>query len=242
MRTEDGLDEHADEHADKPGETRRDPHADDVVPSVSDATTRRLLIGVLITIAAAVVLGLFAAAALWALSGDDEPDIPMNAVDVGFLQDMIDHHGQALVISNAYLDGNPDGDAAPYAHEVVMFQTRDLGWMRDWLAEEGYAEGEADRATMEWMGDPTPIAEMPGMQTPEQIQELAAATGPEADRLFFQMMSEHHLGGVHMADFAAASTELEWLTTFAEAVSYGQQIEVVEYDQARERFGLPPRQ
>jgi hypothetical protein len=28
----------------------------------------------------------------------------------------------------------------------------------------------------------------------------------------------------------------------AEAVSYGQQIEVVEYDQARERLGLPPRQ
>ena len=59
--------------------------------------------------------------------------------------------------------------------------------------------------------------------------------------MFFDLMSTHHLGGVHMADYAAATTPSRWLTTFAEAVSYGQQIEVVEYDQARQRFGLPPR-
>ncbi len=51
--------------------------------------------------------------------------------------------------------------------------------------------------------------------------------------MFFDLMSTHHLGGVHMADYAAATTQLDWLATFAEAVSYGQQIEVVEYDQAR---------
>ena len=226
MRTEDGLDEHTDEPV------------DDANQSVSDETTQRLLKGVLIAIAAAIVLGFFAAAALWALSGDDEPDPPMNAVDVGFLQDMIDHHEQALVISNTYLENNPDGDAAPYAHEVVMFQTRDLGWMHDWLAEEGYAVGDPDRMAMEWMNDPTPIAEMPGMQSQEQLDELAAATGAEADRLFFVMMSEHHLGGVHMADFAAANGADPEIIEFAEAVSRNQRIEVVEYAGAMERLGL----
>ena len=56
--------------------------------------------------------------------------------------------------------------------------------------------------------------------------------------MFFDLMSTHHLGGVHMADSAARNTSLDWLETYAEAVSYGQQIEVVEYDQAMERFGL----
>jgi len=226
MRTQDRLDERADEPA------------DGVEQSVSDETTQRLLKAVLIVIVAAIVLGLFGAAALWALSGDDEPDVPMNAVDVGFLQDMIDHHEQALLISDTYLEDNPEGDAAPYAHEVVMFQTRDLGWMRDWLAEDGYAEGEPDRSAMEWMNEPTPVAEMPGMQSQERLDELAAATGAEADRLFFSMMTEHHLGGAHMADFAAANGADQEIVEFAEAVSRNQRIEVVEYANAMERLGL----
>ena len=129
-----------------------------------------------------MVTGLFAAAAIWALGADENQLTPMNAVDIGFLQDMLDHHDQALFISNLYLDDNADGDAAPYAREVIMFQERDIGWMEDWLAEEGYARGEADRVAMVWMDEPTPVAEMRGMQTPERLRELADASGTEADR------------------------------------------------------------
>jgi uncharacterized protein (DUF305 family) len=88
------------------------------------------------------------------------------------------------------------------------------------------------------MGEPTPIAEMPGMQTPERIAELAAARGSAADALFFEIMSDHHLGSVHMADFAAANADTELIRTFAGKVSYNQQIEVVEYDRAVERLNL----
>ena len=119
-----------------------------------------------------------------------------------------------------------------------MFQERDLGWMRDWLAEEGYAPGEPDRIAMEWMGEPTPVAEMRGMQSPERLQELADATGEEADRLFFEIMTDHHLGGVHMADHAAANGQRVEIVQFAESVSRNQRIEVVEYRQAMERLGL----
>ena len=162
----------------------------------------------------------------------------MNAVDVGFLQDMIDHHEQALVISNLYLDGQPDGPAAPYANEVILFQERDLGWMRDWLAEEGYAPGEPDRTAMAWMDEPVPVAEMPGMQTQERLDELANATGAEADRLFFEIMTDHHLGGVHMAEHAAANGARPEVVDFAASVARNQRIEVVEYEGAMRRLGL----
>jgi uncharacterized protein (DUF305 family) len=206
--------------------------------SLSDAAADRLLRVVLVVLATAVVTGLFAAAAIWALGGDDEPPAPMNAVDVGFLQDMLDHHDQALLISNLYLDDQPQGDAAPYAREVIMFQTRDIGWMEGWLAEEGYSRGAPDRTAMEWMGEPTPVAEMPGMQTPERLQELADATGAEQDRLWFEIMTDHHFGGVHMGDHAAANGAREEIITFAESVSRNQRIEVVEYQRAMERLGL----
>ena len=206
--------------------------------SMSDNAAERLLRLVLIVLATAVVTGLFAAAAIWALGADDDPPAPMNAVDVGFLQDMLDHHDQALLISDLYLADQPQGDAAPYAREVIMFQTRDIGWMEEWLAEDGYARGEPDRSAMVWMDEPTPVGEMRGMQTPEQLEELADAEGTEADRLFFVMMTDHHLGGVHMADAAAANGAREEIIEFAEAVSRNQRIEVVEYQRAMERLGL----
>jgi uncharacterized protein (DUF305 family) len=216
----------------------RPERPDDDVESVSDAAVQRMLRLVLVVLATAVITGVFAAAAIWALGADDDPPPPMNAVDVGFLQDMIDHHEQALEISNTYLAGNEDRPAAPYAREVIMFQERDLGWMRDWLADEGYPEGEPNRIAMQWMDEPTPVAEMRGMQTPERLQELADATGDEADRLFFVIMTDHHLGGVHMADHAAANGQRPDIVDFAAAVSRNQRIEVVEYERAMERLGL----
>lgn len=213
------------------------PPADDA-QTLSDDATNRLLTAVLIGLGVVIAVAVFAGAAIWALRGDDEAPAPMSAIDVGFLQDMLDHHDQALEISNAYLDGNPDGAAAPYAREVIMFQEREIGWMEDWLAEEGYARGAPDREAMGWMGEPTPVAEMRGMQTPERIAELAAARGAEADLAFFEMMSEHHLGGVHMADHAAANGSRADIVDFAAAVSRNQRIEVVEYRQAVERLGL----
>jgi uncharacterized protein (DUF305 family) len=151
---------------------------------------------------------------------------------------MLDHHEQALLISNTYIDNNPDGDVVPSAEEVIMFQTRDMGWMRDWLAEEGYAPGEPDRVAMQWMNEPVPVAEMTGMQTPERLAELADASGADADRLFFEIMTEHHLGGVHMADHAAANGARAEIIAFAESVSRNQRIEVVEYEGAMRRLGL----
>ena len=206
--------------------------------TISDEATQKLLKGVIIVMAAIVVIGLFAGAAIWALDGDNEPAAPMNAVDVGFLHDMLDHHEQALLISNLYIDNNPDGDAVPYAEEIIMFQTRDMGWMRDWLADEGYTPGEPDRIAMQWMNEPVPVAEMTGMQTPERLAELADANGADADRLFFEIMTDHHLGGVHMADHAAANGARQEIIDFAESVSRNQRIEVVEYEGAVRRLGL----
>ncbi len=214
------------------------PLSDEAEQTISDEATRKLFTGMLVAIGVVVVVALFAGAALWAMRGDDEADQPLSAIDVGFLQDMLDHHDQAIVISQLYLDGNPEGDAAPYAREVIMFQEREIGWMEDWLAEGGYARGEPDREAMVWMGEPTPVAEMTGMQSDEALAALAAARGADADLLFFEMMSEHHLGGVHMADHAAANGSREEIVEFAEAVSRNQRIEVVEYRQAMERLGL----
>lgn len=206
--------------------------------TVSDETVRKLFSGVLVAIVGVIVVGLFAGAAIWALQGDTEPPAQMNAVDVGFLQDMLDHHNQALLISNIYLESQPDGQARSYANEVIMFQTRDMGWMRDWLADEGYEPGAPGRESMVWMGMSVPVSEMPGMQSLERLEELAAAEGSTADRLWFEMMSDHHLGGAHMGDHAAANGSRVEVVEFAKSVARNQRVEIVEYEGAMRRLGL----
>lgn len=216
-----------------------DGHTDADGLDLSDAAFERLLRGVLWALGGAIAIGLLAAATVWATSGDED-DQPMNAVDVGFLRDMLDHHEQALVISEIYLDERPDSGVAPYAREVILYQEREIGWMEDWLAEEGYTRGEADRVAMEWMGMASPVSEMPGMQSEDQLARLDAATGEDADLLFFAMMTDHHQGGIHMGEHAAINGADREIMDFAEAVARNQRIEINEYVAAAERLGLIP--
>jgi uncharacterized protein (DUF305 family) len=203
---------------------------------ISDVAMRRILVGMGVFFGVAVVVVLFGAAVRWA-TADDAVE-PFGNADIGFLQDMIDHHQQAVLISNTYLDANPVGDAAAYAREVIMFQEREIIRMDDWLEQAGVTRGAPDREAMAWMGMPTDVMSMPGMQEPATIDELAQATGADADRLFFQIMSDHHLGGAHMADAAATGARRSDIREFAEKMAYNQRIETVEYQQAVERLGL----
>lgn len=205
---------------------------------ISDEAVERAYRILLIGLAVAVLAAVFAVAGVWALSADDPEPQPMNEVDVGFLRDMIDHHEQALLISNIYLAERPNSGVAPYAREVLLYQQRDIDRMKDWLADEGYALGEPDRTAMQWMDAPVPVAEMPGMQSQERLDELDAATGADADRLFFQLMTDHHLGGIHMGDHAKLNGAREEIMDFAAGVSRNQAIEIAEYQDAYERLGL----
>lgn len=206
--------------------------------TVSDEQLARLLRVVLVAVVIASAAVASVAAVRWVAAADD--DVAFSVVDIGFLQDMIDHHDQALLIANTYLEANPGGAAAPYASEVLLFQGRDLGRMETWLVEQGLTRGEPSRTAMGWMGASVAVASMPGMQTAARLDELAAASGAQADRLFFEMMSDHHLGGVHMAQYASTNAATKLVREFALRMAENQQIEVVEYSMAMRRLGLVP--
>jgi uncharacterized protein (DUF305 family) len=66
------------------------------------------------------------------------------------------------------------------------------------------------------------------MATPDQIAALKAATGTAADRLFAQLMLDHHLGGVDMAEFAATRVKEKDVRVLAESMVKGQQSDIAE--------------
>jgi uncharacterized protein (DUF305 family) len=161
------------------------------------------------------------------LIADAGAESDANDVDAGFLQDMRDHHDQAIQMSLIFLT-RPD--TAPglrtVARGILVGQGVDIGRMVQLLRLLGEAEaGETDEH-MAWMGMPT--TQMPGMATDEQLEELGAAGGADADRLFVELMSAHHQGGIHMAEFAATEAGDAEVRDMAAALADSQAEEIAE--------------
>jgi uncharacterized protein (DUF305 family) len=158
-----------------------------------------------------------------------EPDA--GEVDVGFLHDMRAHHDQAVQMAFMYL-ALPDTDPGlrSVARNIVLSQGIDIGRMIQMLRDMDEPEaGESDEA-MAWMGMPTTHDQMPGMATEEQLDEFGASRGAEANRLFVELMSAHHQGGIHMADYAATEAESEEVRSMAESMAASHAEEIIELE------------
>lgn len=162
-----------------------------------------------------------------------------DSVDEGFYQDMISHHEQALELSSLALTNADDPTARSFAAEVLTFQSMEIGMMERTLNEWGTSRRNRSETVMAWMGMPTPVESMPGMATEEQMAEMRAARGAEADALFLELMAAHHVGGVHMAEFAESEADDESVRELAARMAYNQAVEINEYAMTAERLGLP---
>lgn len=164
---------------------------------------------------------------------------PLNDVDVGFLQDMGYHHEQAVQMALLLLAKDDiDPNLRSFATEVVVGQRYEQGIFSATLDRFGHPSEPGDEV-MGWMGDPIPIGDMPGLATDEQMQQLEDAEGEEAEALWIALMSEHHLAGLHMADYAARHGKDTTTVNLAKAIVKNQRSEVLDYARYRKEHGLP---
>lgn len=185
--------------------------------------------------AALVFLGF--AAGLF-VSRDQPPG--KDSVDVGFYQDMISHHEQALELSSLALSNADDPTVRGFAAEVLIFQSREIGMMETALHDWGTSREARPDTAMDWMGmTPVPVDQMPGMVSEDEIDQLRQARGAEANGLFLTLMAKHHAGGLHMAEYAANQAEDHDVRALAQLMAYNQAVEINEYAQTAERLGLP---
>jgi uncharacterized protein (DUF305 family) len=78
---------------------------------------------------------------------------------------------------------------------------------------------------MSWMGEPT-NGLMPGMATPEDIQQLRDASPEEADVLFLQLMIPHHQAALQMTDAILSRSNRPDVESLAKAIYASQQSEI----------------
>ncbi len=119
--------------------------------------------------------------------------------DVQFMQHMIGHHAQALVMASLVPSRTTTESLHLLAQRIEVSQRDEIGLMRHWLQSRGQMAPNPDAPHEHHdMGAHDHEALMPGMLTGEQLAQLSAAKGTEFDRLFLELMIQHHAGALTM--------------------------------------------
>ncbi|WP_426572064.1 DUF305 domain-containing protein [Aquihabitans sp. McL0605] len=224
-------------------EALADPGADEPVEGDADARTtepprERWFSGW--HVAALVVAVAFLVGAIAFVVGQRDGDAdPLNAVDVGFMQDMGYHHEQAVQMSLLLLAKEGlDPNLTSYAQEIIIGQRYEQGVFSATL-DRFHHDSEPGDTVMGWMGEPLPIDKMTGLATDAQMEQLRNATGKDAEALWIALMSEHHLAGLHMADYAARHGKDETTRNLALSMVKNQRSEVLDLARYRTSHDLP---
>ena len=123
---------------------------------------------------------------------------PRSQADVNFMQGMIMHHAQAVEMTALIDSHTRNKDLHTLGARISSSQTDEIKFMKRWLL----ARGEATSMTMPGMSEMDksgqPMALMPGMLSPQQMEALRNANGAEFDHLFLTGMIQHHEGALTM--------------------------------------------
>ena len=159
---------------------------------------------------------------------------PYTMADVQFMQGMIGHHAQAIIMAG----WAPTHDASPtvrtLCERIINSQQDEIVTMQRWLADrqQMVPDGRTPGMKMVMNGTEQTML-MPGMLTPAQMTELDHAKGLEFDRLFLTFMIQHHKGAVSMvsdlfATYGAGQDELVF--KFASDVNVDQTTEIARME------------
>ncbi len=158
--------------------------------------------------------------------------------DVAFMQGMIAHHSQALVMAGLAPTNQAGTAVRVLAERIDVSQRDEIAFMQRWLREraervpqvaDAHAAHTMQMGTMPMGGAEDHSAHMPGMLTAEQLTQLTAARGAEFDRLFLTFMIQHHEGAIVMVHqlFASSGAGQEVnVFLFASEVEADQTIEI----------------
>ncbi|MEV0929523.1 DUF305 domain-containing protein [Streptomyces phaeochromogenes] len=127
---------------------------------------------------------------------DDSP----NTADRDYARMMIEHHTQALEMTELAPKHAESTRVKGLADRITAAQRPEIDTMKAWLKNHGGA-GKSESHDHE---------AMPGMATDAQLKKLRAAQGKAFDELFLKLMITHHDGAVTMAtDVKAQGNNLQ---------------------------------
>jgi len=167
--------------------------------------------------------------------------------DVDFVQGMIIHHAQAVVMSDWAPTHGASQRLQVLCKRIALSQRDEITMMQTWLEQRHLATPDPlhmlhptsgpihDRSGMNMpgmdMGDHMMM--MTGMLTPAEMRQLDSAHGPTFDHLYLTGMIKHHQGALDMVAklFATPGAgQQPELFSFATDVDAGQRAEMARME------------
>ena len=158
--------------------------------------------------------------------------------DIQFLRGMIPHHAQAKEMSALAQERTNNTTVLAVAARITLSQDDEISMMQGWLRDQGLD------APAEDVHHQPGFERMKGMLRDEQMEELAASTGPEFNRLYLEHMIDHHQGALDMVEMLLGqrgSVQDPLLYEFTSDVTSDQTSEIERMDLLLASLNPDPR-
>jgi uncharacterized protein (DUF305 family) len=139
-----------------------------------------------------------------------------NDADVTFVQMMYPHHAQAVDMAQLVPGRSQNQQVIALAANIEKAQAPEMEQMASLLQSFG-KPAPTDSGHMDGM---------PGMKTGDQMNALKALSGKDFDRLWLQMMIDHHTGAVTMSNNELAAGTNPDAKSLAQKIIANQQAEI----------------
>jgi len=148
-------------------------------------------------------------------SQEQDSTTELNVVDAMFVQMMLPHHEQAIVMANMALESSrgAGNDVAVLARQIKEVQEAEILVLTELLAMVGDSlDGH--------------MHEMKGMLSEEELAELGSLQGTDFDRKWLEGMIAHHEGAIEMAENVIRDGSNERVRMLAKEVESAQRAEI----------------
>ena len=128
------------------------------------------------------------------LNQDEATDIANSSytkADVNFLQGMIVHHDQAVLMSRLAEDRTNNKTIIDLAKRIESSQIDEINFMQSWLKDRN------ENASYDHLNHHMHM-KMMGMASEKQLEDLKKSKSTKFDRLFLSLMIAHHDGALEM--------------------------------------------
>jgi uncharacterized protein (DUF305 family) len=140
------------------------------------------------------------------------------AFDQSYMRRMAAHHAQGVELARLAIERAQDPYLKNLAHLMAADQKGEITifrqWWRSWFSGDLPLASQEEHATM------------PGMLSPEQMENLRRTNGSAFDPLFVSLMTTHHKGAILMADEALREAGDVRLRLTAHATRHAQRGEI----------------
>src|ERR1700694_4048968 len=137
-----------------------------------------------------------------------------NDADVTFLQMMYPHHAQAVEMAQLVPGRSQDQQVLALAANIEKAQAPEMSQIS---------------ALLQSFGKPAPTTDAghttgtPGMMALDQMNPLKGLSGKDFDRMWLQMMIDHHAGAITMSNTELANGTNPDSTSLAQTIIHNQQ-------------------